>query len=50
VDVYPVKDPSECGHGWFDTRPATADRIARLRALTGEGVGRDTEAAAATAG
>ena len=32
--VNPVKDPSEGGHGWFDTHPATADRIARLRALT----------------
>jgi len=48
--VNPVKDPSEGGRGWFDTHPATADRIARLRALTGQGAGRDTEAAAAPAG
>ena len=48
--VNPVKDPSEGGHGWFDTHPATADRIARLRALTGQDAGRDTEAAAAPAG
>ena len=47
--VNPVKDPSEGGHGWFDTHPATADRIARLRALTGEDVGRDTGTAPAPA-
>jgi len=50
VDVCPVKDPSEGGHGWFDTHPATADRIARLRVLTGQDAGRGTEAAAAPAG
>jgi len=48
--VNPVKDPSEGGHGWFDTHPATADRIARLWALTGEDGGRDTGAAPAPAG
>jgi heat shock protein HtpX len=34
--VNPVKDPKEGGRGWFATHPATSDRIARLRALTGQ--------------
>jgi heat shock protein HtpX len=38
--VNPVKEPHEGGRGWFDTHPGTSDRIARLRALTGqEGAG-----------
>jgi Zn-dependent protease with chaperone function len=34
--VNPVRDPSDGGRGWFDTHPSTADRIARLRELSGE--------------
>jgi heat shock protein HtpX len=34
--VNPVKAGSEGGRGWFDTHPATADRIARLRAMTAQ--------------
>jgi len=33
--VNPVRASKEGGRGWFDTHPATADRIARLRALEG---------------
>lgn len=33
--VNPVRAAKEGGRGWFDTHPATADRIARLRALEG---------------
>jgi heat shock protein HtpX len=33
--VNPVREAGEGGRGWFDTHPATADRIARLRSLTG---------------
>jgi len=33
--VNPVREGSEGGRGWFDTHPATADRIGRLRALEG---------------
>ena len=33
--VNPVREAEEGGRGWFDTHPATLDRIARLRALTG---------------
>jgi heat shock protein HtpX len=32
----PVREAKEGGRGWFDTHPATSDRIARLRALTGQ--------------
>jgi len=39
--VNPVKEGKEGGRGWFDTHPATSDRIERLRALTGQ----DTERA-----
>jgi heat shock protein HtpX len=35
--VNPVRDGHEGGRGWFDTHPATADRIARLRELEGLG-------------
>jgi heat shock protein HtpX len=35
--VNPVKAGHEGGHGWFDTHPATSDRIARLRELAGLG-------------
>jgi heat shock protein HtpX len=35
--VNPVREAGEGGRGWFDTHPATADRIARLQALTGLG-------------
>jgi heat shock protein HtpX len=34
--VNPVREAAEGGRGWFDTHPATADRIARLRALSGQ--------------
>jgi heat shock protein HtpX len=34
--VNPVREPSHGGRGWFDTHPATGDRIARLRELSGE--------------
>ncbi len=33
--VNPVREAKEGGRGWFDTHPATQDRIARLRALEG---------------
>ena len=33
--VNPVRASREGGRGWFDTHPATSDRIARLRALQG---------------
>jgi heat shock protein HtpX len=33
--VNPVRDPEPGGRGWLATHPATSDRIARLRALTG---------------
>jgi heat shock protein HtpX len=33
--VNPVRESQEGGRGWFDTHPATGDRIARLRALAG---------------
>lgn len=36
--VNPVREAGEGGRGWFDTHPATVDRIARLRALTGQEV------------
>jgi heat shock protein HtpX len=39
--VNPVREAAQGGRGWFDTHPATADRIARLRAL--EGVDRPTD-------
>lgn len=39
--VNPLKESSEGGRGWFDTHPATADQIARLRALTGQDAGRE---------
>ena len=29
----PVKEGKEGGRGWFDTHPATSDRIERLRRL-----------------
>lgn len=35
--VNPVREDHEGGRGWFDTHPSTADRIARLRALSGMG-------------
>ncbi len=35
--VNPVRDGHEGGRGWFDTHPATSDRIARLRELAGLG-------------
>jgi heat shock protein HtpX len=35
--VNPVKAGHEGGRGWFDTHPATADRVARLRELAGLG-------------
>jgi heat shock protein HtpX len=35
--VNPVRAGHEGGRGWFDTHPATSDRIARLRALVGLG-------------
>ncbi len=47
--VNPLKEASEGGHGWFDTHPATADRIARLRALAGQDARRDAEPSAAAA-
>ena len=34
--VNPVKESKEGGRGWFETHPATSDRIARLQALAGE--------------
>ncbi len=34
--VNPVRESKEGGRGWFQTHPATSDRIARLRALTGQ--------------
>jgi heat shock protein HtpX len=34
--VNPVREAHEGGRGWFDTHPATGDRIARLRDLAGE--------------
>jgi heat shock protein HtpX len=37
--VNPVREAGEGGRGWFDTHPATVDRIARLRALTGQEAG-----------
>ncbi len=37
--VNPLRDPREGGRGWFETHPATADRIARLRALEGLAAG-----------
>jgi heat shock protein HtpX len=40
--VNPVKEGKEGGRGWFDTHPATSDRIERLRALTGQDVSGDT--------
>jgi len=43
--VNPVRESSEGGRGWFDTHPATSDRIARLRALAGEDAGREDPAA-----
>jgi heat shock protein HtpX len=39
--VNPVREAGQGGRGWFDTHPATADRIARLRVL--EGVDRPTD-------
>jgi heat shock protein HtpX len=36
--VNPLRDPREGGRGWFETHPATSDRIARLRALEGQGL------------
>jgi heat shock protein HtpX len=36
--VNPVKEGKEGGRGWFDTHPATPERIERLRALTGQDV------------
>jgi Zn-dependent protease with chaperone function len=39
--VNPVREAAQGGRGWFDTHPATADRIARLQAL--EGVDRPTD-------
>ncbi len=36
--VNPLREASEGGRGWFDTHPATSDRIARLRALSGQDV------------
>jgi heat shock protein HtpX len=44
--VNPVKAGNEGGRGWFDTHPATGDRIARLRELAGLG---DTAGAAEAA-
>ena len=35
--VNPVHEGREGGRGWFDTHPATSDRIARLRAMGGLG-------------
>jgi heat shock protein HtpX len=35
--VNPVKHSKEGGRGWFATHPATRDRVARLRALAGQG-------------
>ena len=43
--VNPVRDPSDGGRGWFDTHPSTADRIARLRELSGEEPQREDPAA-----
>ena len=43
--VNPVRDPSDGGRGWFDTHPSTADRIARLRELSGEEPSREDPAA-----
>ncbi len=34
--VNPVRDGHSGGRGWFDTHPATADRIVRLRELAGQ--------------
>jgi heat shock protein HtpX len=39
--VNPVKEGKEGGRGWFDTHPATSDRIERLRALTGQDTDRE---------
>jgi heat shock protein HtpX len=36
--VNPLRDPGTGGRGWFETHPATDDRIARLRALSGQGL------------
>jgi heat shock protein HtpX len=44
--VNPVRVAGEGGRGWFDTHPATTDRIARLRALTGQDAGPGGGAAA----
>ena len=44
--VNPVRDAKEGGRGWFDTHPATTDRIARLRALAGQDAGREDPPAA----
>jgi len=35
--VNPVREGKRGGRGWFDTHPATTDRIARLRELAGMG-------------
>ena len=43
--VNPVREPSAGGRGWFDTHPATADRIARLRELSGQEPEREDPAA-----
>ena len=43
--VNPVREPSDGGRGWFDTHPATADRIARLRELAGQEPEREDPAA-----
>ena len=34
--VNPLRDGREGGRGWFDTHPAVADRVARLRAMEGQ--------------
>ena len=39
--VNPIREGRSGGRGWFDTHPATADRIARLRALSGEDADRE---------
>ncbi len=44
--VNPVREAKEGGRGWFDTHPATPDRIARLRGLTGQDTGPEDAGAA----
>ena len=46
--VNPVKAGGEGGRGWFDTHPATSDRVARLRAMAGVEVAGAPETAEAT--